>query len=359
MAIPAEFTAEIEQAATVAGQTAASNAKDEGGGTGETAFVQNPEEEKNDGGNPNVAGESGGSDPGAGEGGQAGTEGEGNVGTSAEGSVDDAGGGGTDGDAGNAGDGGTSHANQGGVSSATLARAIRAGLRIDEALALGSDAKVNEIADSMEADRVAQLEAEQAEADAEAEQERINEERKKLNESFPTLDPDETDPKVIEAFNKMQERFVKQQEQLDAFQQQQVQQSQVAEAAQQRELAKWFGDQLGDLNKTFKESLGKDVWEDVSLDSAKGDLIASKMAALVGSYTSMGQKAPSREEIFADAARLVLKDDFVRAEEARLAKQVEKRKEMEINPPGGSKGKTEKSPVDATADLINKRFFNR
>ena len=342
MTIPAEFTAEVEQAATLAGQAAAATANDDGG-SGSSAFVPDKDEEKNDDGDNGVAGEGGGSDPGTGEGGEAGSQGEGDG----------------EGELGDGGDGGTANSGQGGISSSALARAIRAGLRVDEAIALGTDARVDEVVTQMESDEESRIEAEQAAADAEAESERIAAERKKLEDEFPALDPDETDPAVIAAFDKLKAQFKAQQDMLDAFGQQQAEQARLADETQRREIEDWFAGQLSDLNKTFSEALGKDEWETISLDSKNGDLIAAKMAALYGSYSSQGQKAPPREELFADAARLVLRDDFARADEARLAGKVEKRKQMEINPPGGSKGKTEKSPVDATADLIDKRFFKR
>ena len=340
MTIPAEFTAQVEQAAAAAGQSASQTVKDEGG-TGEAAFVADPEE-NNDDGDPGVSGEGGGGDPGTGEAGGDNPSGEGEGG-----------------EVGGGGDGGDGTPAKPAVSSTALARAISAGLRVDEAIALGSDEAVNEIADRMDADREAAAVAEKAEAEAEAERERIAAERKTLADSMPELDPDETDPKVIEAFGKMKAQFEKQQEQLDAFEQRQAEQSQAAEAAQKREMTQKVESQFADLNKTFSEALGNDGWDAISLDSPKGDQIAGKMAVIIGGYNSQGLKAPSLEEVFADAARLVLKDDFTRAEEARLAKKVEKRNGMEINPPGGSKGKTEKSPIDATADLIDKQFFKR
>jgi len=296
------------------------------------------EGENKDGDGTGVAGEGGGSDPGTGTGSEAGAE--------VKGSASDGG-----------GDGGAAHPDQGGVSSVAIARAIRSGLRVDEALALGSDDRVNEVASGMESERLASQEAEVAEEAENYERERIAEERKQLSEDFPTLDPDETDPKVIDAFDRMRARFEKQQAQLDAFEEAQREYGEAAFRVNASEITNWFNGQLEALNKTFVDTLGKDGLPAITLESQKGDQVAAKMAALIGSYASQGLKTPSREEVFADAARLVLREEFAQSDEARLAEKVSKRAGMEMERPGGSKGKTEKSPEDETADELNKRFF--
>lgn len=342
-----EFKAEIEAATTAAGETAKENAKwSTPPASGDTLIGAGAGETKKDEGNGNGAGDvkkDSGPDPDSGKGGAPDPESKGGsekTGGSGDGNVPASGGG------------------HKGVSPATIMRAITAGISAADAFALGDDALVdNLIADKQSKERAKEEEAELAAVRAE-ETKAIEQKQKALLDKLPTLDPDETDPAILASYEAMKSIIMEQQNQLEALRASHESQLSAADVAREKELTTWFEGRVTKLTEEFGKVLSKDGINPVKITTERGDAIASKVAIMVEGYRASGIKMPSLDSMFDEAARIVLKDEYARMDEVQLTERMEKRSNQEISRPGGSKGKTEKSPVDEVADMLNKRYFS-
>jgi phage terminase small subunit len=357
MVLEADFQAEIDAATTTAAEDAKQVVQDEGlKADGDTPFVADGSEKKESGddgkgtadpnqGNRDLdgAGETGGDN----QKGEAGSEGS--AGASAEGGVDDAGGGGTDGDAGDAGTGRTSPE--------VIMRAIKAGISAADAVAIGSDKLVEQMIEAKESETFEQRSREELEAlraeDAEAAKAR----EKELEDLLPELDPDETDPAVIKTVEAMKKLITDQQAQLDSLRDEQKSHDANVDAARERELTQWFEGKASALTEEFGKVLGKDGGTTVEPSAQQWDDIATKVAVTIEGYRASNIQLPPLDDMFDEAARIVLRDEFAKMDEANLAERLAKRAGQEISRPGGSKSKTERSPIDEVADMIDRQYF--
>ena len=340
-----EFQAEIEAATTAASETAKKNAEGSAPASGDSLIGAGAGETKKDDGNGSGVGDikkDSGLDPDSGKGGSPDPKSEGGSQKT---------GGGGDGDK-SAPDGGHK-----GVSPATIMRAITAGISAADALALGDDGLVDSlIADKQSKERAKAEEAELSALRAE-ETKTIEQKQKALLDKLPVLDPDETDPAILASYEAMKSIILEQQNQLESLRVSHESQLSAADVAREKELTTWFEGRVTKLTEEFGKVLSKDGSNPVKITTERGDAIASKVAIMVEGYRASGIKMPSLDSMFDEAARIVLKDDFARMDEVQLTERMEKRSNQEISRPGGSKGKTEKSPVDEVADMLNKRYF--
>jgi hypothetical protein len=89
----------------------------------------------------------------------------------------------------------------------------------------------------------------------------------------------------------------------------------------------------------------------------KRDAIANKTAILVAGYRASGQQVPPRDEVFAEAASLVLKGEYQKASEKKLSADLAKRSTQHIARVGGQSSKSKESPQDAIAQMLDERYF--
>lgn len=179
---------------------------------------------------------------------------------------------------------------------------------------------------------------------------------------FPELDPEKYDENVIKAFEATKALIRAQNETINELRSSHEQSVVAGRQSAARDVEQWFDRQVEALGEDFAESLGKGAYSALDRGSsqfAKRDQIASKMSIILAGYQSTGQSPPPREEVFSEAARLVLHDDFVAARERKLAKDLENRAGQHIARPGGKNTKQTKSPLEETAELIDRKYFGR
>lgn len=248
------------------------------------------------------------------------------------------------------------------VSESAIAEALGSGITVAEAMALGSDEKILKVVGLRHEDRVRELEAEeQAQAEADA-VERQKADDDSMFADFPELDPEEHSPEFIKSFELLKDMARKQHEQIRSFEQQREARDQVADAAQVTEVKNWFDGQVSTLGKDFEKALGTGRTDDLAPGSPaalKRDQVAGKMAMLLHGYGQAGLKTPSREEVFGEAARLVLRDEYAAKDETALAVKMAKRSGQEINRAGGKKSKNQVSPQDEVAAELDRKFFGK
>jgi hypothetical protein len=177
---------------------------------------------------------------------------------------------------------------------------------------------------------------------------------------FPELDPEEYDPNVIKAFEATKALIKTQHETIQELRSGQQESAAQSTQAAARDVEQWFDSQVAGLGDDFKETLGEGATSALTPGSpqqVKRDQIASRMATMLAGYNATGQQAPPREEVFQEAARLVLHDEFAAARERKLAKELEKRAGQHIQRPGGKKEKRTQSPFDETAEMLDNKFF--
>ncbi len=180
--------------------------------------------------------------------------------------------------------------------------------------------------------------------------------------NLPTLDPDEHGQDVIKLFSAITDVVRKQQEAIKAFQSQTEQASRGSQEAAAREVETWFDSQVKNLGEDFSETLGTGGYGTLDRGSpqyAKREAIADQVAVLLAGYKAAGKDAPPRDEVFDAAARSVLKDEYQRVHEKQLAGDLAKRSTQHIQRAGGKKNKTDQSPLDATAALLDAKFFGK
>ena len=177
---------------------------------------------------------------------------------------------------------------------------------------------------------------------------------------LPDLDPESYDEDSIKMYNGLKAVIEKQQEALNAIRSEQKQSALSAQAASAHEVEKWFDKQVAGLGDDFTEVLGKGDYaaqKSGSPQAQKRDALANQVAVLWAGYKASGQQPPPREDVFAAAAQLVLKDDYLKAREKRLASDLAKRSTQHINRAGGHKVKSDKSPMDEIAAVLDAKYF--
>ena len=354
MPVSDELVAEINAAADEA--VAESQGADEGGKAGDAGGAD-------EGGEGKAADDDGDADD-SGKTGDAGDSDEGGGG----GEGDDAGDAGDDaGEAGDdSGEAGDDDASKGKkadpepvtISDEALSAAVIAGIPLAEARSFRSEEALLRVVDTIRSTVESQIAAAGAnKTDGGA--------GKKEDEdplaNLPELDP-ELAPEIRQTFDTLKDVVRKQQETIKSFQAQQEQTATANQQAAEQELQQWFDTQVDNLGEDFAEALGKGAMSTLGQGSsqyAKRDQIANQMAVLLAGYRASGQQVPPREQVFGVAARLVLADEFAAVKERELGKDLARRAGQHINRAGGKKTKTNQSPQEETAALLDEKFFGK
>lgn len=234
------------------------------------------------------------------------------------------------------------------------ARAIRAGMSMRDIKAVRSKRSLTKIVEVLE-DNIARAEYTEEDSDDEQDQ---DEEDDPLAD-LPELDPEVHDEKVIKAVESLKAAVKKQQEELGKYKVQSTAAEKRAEEVRQQEAAEWFDNAVDAMGKEFHALLGKGRYNDLpdhSPQLANRERLASQIAVLFSGYHATGAKAPPRDEVFQQAARLVFADEYAEIEKQKLAGDLEKRSGSHISRPSGRKGKATMSPEDEAAAMLSERF---
>lgn len=243
------------------------------------------------------------------------------------------------------------------ISNEAIGIAIRAGMSVADAMSLGTSDRVIFAAQQMADDASNTAAREVARQDDEDAAKASAQRKKEIDDGFPELNPEEHSADVIASHKAMKEMLIRQQEQLDGFKQDTQAQSQAASSANREEMTRWFGGQIDGLVKEFEDVLGQGAMKDLSMDSPKGNQIAEKVSVMLNGYRAGELDAPPLDQLFSEAARLVLRTEYASMEETRLTNGIAKRAEGEIARPGGTSSKTSKTPQEETAAKIDKQWF--
>ena len=180
--------------------------------------------------------------------------------------------------------------------------------------------------------------------------------------NFPKLDPEAFEPEVIKSFDSLREIIQKQQEKIEAFDQYTQRATIDQQRAHDNEVESWFDKQVSALGDEYKELLGTGGYSSLDKSTpqfAKRQAIADQAAVLLAGYNASGRQAPSRDEVFQSAAKLVLMDDMQKIKENKLSSSLEKRATQHIARAGGAKGKVSQDPAEAVAAMLDESFFKK
>lgn len=247
------------------------------------------------------------------------------------------------------------------ISDGALERAVQAGLPLSSARKFVDEDSLVAAVDSLE--RASKRIQEQYDAqDREHDAQYDEEEPADPFADMPKLDPDAHEPHVIETFEKMKEIIKAQGDEIRAAQTQQNEASNVAAGASAAEVGRWFDKQVTELGEDFSDALGEGDLTSLSQGSsqyAKRNDIAGYMATLLAGYDSQGLQSPPREEVFRDAARHVLHDEYDTIRSRKLSKDVERRSKQHIQRAGSQKASSTQTPEEEAAEAIDAKFGGR
>ncbi|MFA5766842.1 MAG: hypothetical protein WC919_02885 [Candidatus Paceibacterota bacterium] len=233
------------------------------------------------------------------------------------------------------------------ISDEALMRAIRAGLSLDDARSFPNEASLSRVVD--------RVEAAQKPAPKTAEVVLEEDPLKDLSD----LDPEIYEPEVIKMFDTLIGVVKKQNETINGLKANADNVARSRQDAHNNEVQVWFDSKVAGLGEDFKDALGSGATQAMSLGSpqrSKRDLIANKAAALISGYRATGQEV-SRDEVFDEAARIVLKDDFVKAREKKLSSELESHSSQLIARANAMTGKAKLSPQEELAAELDQKFF--
>jgi len=243
------------------------------------------------------------------------------------------------------------------ISDACLTRAVQAGLSLEEARSFPSSAVLDRAVDSMRA----AVEAQRPPEEQEAPKEKVD-----PFAGVKKLDPEKYEPEVIELYDSLLDVAKKQHDELEELKSSIAEQSQYSERASHEavvsEMTNWFDGKVAGLGKDFETVLGAGKMN--SLDRygaqfATREAIANKVAVFLSGYNAAGMQAPDRDEMFDDAARLVLKDTYQQNREKKLSDDLAKRGSQHIQRANSRKTRGHQSPLEEAAEMLNARFFAR
>lgn len=179
---------------------------------------------------------------------------------------------------------------------------------------------------------------------------------------FPDLDPEIYEQDTIKVFDAMKNVLKKQNETIKAMQSQHEQAAANSQQASAAEVERWFDTQVESLGDNFADALGTGGYSSLDRGSsqfAKRDAIASQMAVLLAGYQASGIQAPPREQVFDSAAKLVLSDEFSSLKEKKLLASLSKRSKQHIARANGQNLKSNGSPQDEVAAILDEQFFSK
>jgi hypothetical protein len=177
------------------------------------------------------------------------------------------------------------------------------------------------------------------------------------------LDPEEFRPEVIAMFEGMKAVIREQNEKIAASQESQdaaIKSSQAAsQAASDAEINQWFDAEIKGLGESFADALGTGGHGDLARGSsqlAKRDEIATKCVVLNAGYQSSGIQSPPRGEIFQEAARLVLSDEYKAADEKQVTDGLKKQAGQHMQRANGKRNKTKQDSIAEIGAEIDSAF---
>jgi hypothetical protein len=153
----------------------------------------------------------------------------------------------------------------------------------------------------------------------------------------------------------------KQQEALNILKSNADQVLQTNSLASQHETERWFDDSIAKLGDDFKEAVGDGSYKSLQPGTpqyAKRDAIANTVAVLYAGCKSHGLN-PSREELFDQAAKLVLRDEYMKVNETRLAADLAKRSTQHIQRVGSQNNKSKGDPIADVAAMLDEKYFQK
>ena len=230
----------------------------------------------------------------------------------------------------------------------TVARAVKLGISPRDARMFRSENLLLNVLDSLESKKPTEVD------------DKVTEDNDLLA-SLPKLDPDVYEADVIKMYDGLVAVIKKQN---DAIKSMQSSQAQVVRANQEsvaNDTVKWFDEQVAKLGADFTEVLGSggyNTLEQGSPQYQKRDQIANQTSILLAGYRASGQRAPSRDEIFSQAARLVLGDEYQKVREQKLSADLERRSTQHIARVGkNNASKSKGDPVADIAAMLDERYF--
>jgi len=182
----------------------------------------------------------------------------------------------------------------------------------------------------------------------------------------PTLDPEQFEPEVIAVIDALRDAVKQQQDQLKELRGSTEYARQSAEQSVRdagvREIAEWVDGQFAKLGEDFEDVVGVGGTEALSPASEarqKREAIMDQAAVLMAGYKAVGKTPPHRDEIFSQAAKIVLADQYAKQRETKIVKGLEKQQGGMLNrgSAGKSKGKTD--PIAFAVAELEAKFFKK
>ncbi len=233
------------------------------------------------------------------------------------------------------------------IGDAVLAEAIKSGIDIGVARQFPSELSLQQAVASI---------------DAAKEANKPEEEEVDLFENLK-MDPEEFEPEAIKMYDALVDVVKKQHDELKELRNQTVdyteQSATVNQEAVTREMTSWFNSQTKELGKDFHEALGEGEIDSLSPGSsqlAKRNEIANRMAISIAGHNAAGIQAPSREDLFQEAAGLVLKEEYQQISEKKLVASLKKNSSQHINRANSRGTKQSRDPMDETAAMLDKKY---
>ena len=180
--------------------------------------------------------------------------------------------------------------------------------------------------------------------------------------AIPELDPEVYDEETIKLYNGLAGVIKKQQEAIQALRANQEQVVRGNQEVAARDIESWFDEQVNKLGDDFKEVLGTGKYRELQIGTpqhTKRDAIANQTAILLAGYRASGLQAPSRDEVFSQAARMVLADDFQKVHEKKLSEDLAKRETQHINRATNAGSKSKGDPVADIAAMLDQKYFGK
>ncbi|HUT86492.1 MAG TPA: hypothetical protein VMX15_00190 [Candidatus Heimdallarchaeota archaeon] len=242
------------------------------------------------------------------------------------------------------------------LSDETLTRAVRAGLSLVEARSYPSDRSLASTCSLIEAADA------RAKAASEVAQKGFkNDEVEDPLAIFDNLNTDEFEPEVVELLGTLVTQI---RAQRDALHELRSGHEQAARASQEtvvREVEVWFDQQVEGLGTDLHECLGEGGYRSLSPGSpqlAKRDAIAEQIAVTLAGYQAMGRQPPPREEVFEQAVKSVLRDEFTQAERKKIQQELRRMKGNIVQRAShGTKTDSTKSPEEEIAARLDEKYF--
>ncbi len=233
------------------------------------------------------------------------------------------------------------------IGDATLAEAVKVGIDLSSARQFPSELSLQQVIANLNVVKEAN---------------KPEEEEVDLFESLK-MDPEEFEPEAIKMYDALVDVVKKQHEELKELKNQTVDYTKQSETLNQdastREMTSWFNAQIKELGKDFHEALGESGIDSLAPGSsqrAKQEEIANRMAISMAGYNAAGQQAPPREELFQEAAGLVLKEEYQQVREKKLIASLKKNSSQHINRANSRGTKQSQDPMEETAAMLDKKY---